>query len=102
MQKGHQESQDADGTELGEEHEKLTNEVLQVRQSEETGKGECTPLLINEMGELASTDMEKAEVLQDIAIEQSWQLFKDTFLRAKEFSMPSIKNQVEGLGDWHS
>lgn len=33
-------------------------------------------------------------VLRDIGIEQSWQLFKDIFLRAQELSVLSIRNEV--------
>lgn len=33
-------------------------------------------------------------VLRDIGIEQSWQLFKDIFLRAQELSVFSIRNEV--------
>ena len=38
-------------------------------------------------------------VLKGMGTDQSWQLFKDTFLRAQELSIPSIRNQAKEEGN---
>lgn len=45
-------------------------------------------------------DPQKA-VVTDKGIQQRWQLFKDTLLRAQELSILSIRNQIDKAGNWH-
>ena len=40
-------------------------------------------------------------VLTDRGAEQSWQIFKDTFHRTQELSVPGARSQARKGRDWH-